>query len=85
MFPLIKIITSHTKHFHTTQRTTTPSGNKAIKFSTGVSEAHEAAEVKGPEAANLDNCVNLQFDMKHGIFTSLLLFCSFDTSARVNM
>ena len=46
---------SEKKHCHTTQNTATPSGNNAIKFSAEVSEAHAAARVKGPDAANIDN------------------------------
>ena len=59
MFPVIKIITSHRKHCHATQSTATPSGNNAMKFSAEVSEAHAAAEVKGPGAADGDNCSHL--------------------------
>ena len=54
---LFKIITSQKKLYHTstTQNTATPSGNTVMKFSAEVSEAHAAARVKGPEAANVDN------------------------------
>ena len=55
MFPLFKVITGQKKHCHTTQNTATPSANNAMKFSTEVSEAHAAARVKGPEAADVDN------------------------------
>ena len=44
-------ITSQKKYCHTTQNTT-PSGNNAMKFSNQVSEAHAAARVKGPDAAD---------------------------------
>ena len=43
------------EHCHTTQSTTTPSENNAVKFGAEVSEAHAAARVKGPEPANVDN------------------------------
>ena len=43
------------EHCHTTQSTTTPPENNAVKFGAEVSEAHAAARVKGPEAAGIDN------------------------------
>ena len=39
---------------HTTQNTPL-SGNNAMKFSNQVSEAHAAARVKGPDAADFDH------------------------------
>ena len=47
-------ITSQKKYCHTTQNTPL-SGNNAMKFSTQVSEAHAAARVKGPDAADFDH------------------------------
>ena len=49
-----KSITSQKKYCHTTQNTPL-SGNNAMKFSTQVSEAHTAARVKGPDAADFDH------------------------------
>ena len=43
-----------------TQNTATPSGNNAMKFSAEVSEAHAAARVKGPDAANNDNKAGIE-------------------------
>ena len=56
MFPLFKIITGHTNHCHTTQSSTTPSGNNARKFSAEVSDVNVAAKAQGPQVADLDNC-----------------------------
>ena len=59
-------ITSQKKYCHTTQNTTL-SGNNAMKFSTQVSEAHAAARVKGPDAADFDHeaCINNNFFRTH--------------------
>ena len=54
MFPLLKIHYKSEKVLSYNTNTTL-SGNNAMKFSTQVSEAHAAARVNGPDAADFDH------------------------------
>ena len=63
-----------------TQSTATPSGYNAMKFSAEVSEAHAAARVKCPDAADVDNKLALRhfnnfFQTRPGLRRSLFPLC----------